>query len=120
MNKELYVYILLGIILVSIIAIYFLSNNKKMKAMIVKYILEAEKKFLGSEQGKIKKEWVINTVYQYLPTTFRIFVSQKMIGDSLEFLFKKVENVLINEMERNSDVTINEIGEEMERVLINH
>lgn len=82
--------IIVGIILLCYMLVK-LNQNIRLKAY--EFFLKAEHEFI-SGAGENKMDYVLENVYDYLPTIIRFFISQDMMKSLLQKLFNEIKDLL--------------------------
>ena len=104
-NKELIIRIIVSVIIVAVFG-YFGYMYKKGKykkfanKILLNLIAEAEVMF-GAKTGAIKNSYVFQMIYNYMPTLFRLFVSQDEVLAMIEDVLDQFKQYL----KENSEAT---------------
>ena len=93
------------IILAGLYVGYIYKNGKYKKfanKILLNLVCEAELEF-GGKTGAIKNSYVFRTIYESMPSTFRIFVSQNEVLDMIETALDEFKKYL----SENSEAAFN-------------
>lgn len=97
------IYITIAILLAIILLVYMLLKlNKNIRQRAYKLFLYAEHNFV-SGAGESKLEYVVNNVYQYLPSIIRLFVSENMLKRVIQKMFDEIKD-LLDDGKRNKSI----------------
>lgn len=80
----------IGIILILLIIYLILKICDKFRTKVYKLFIEAEKHI---KKGN-KMQYVVNNIYQYLPTVITIFINEKSLTWIIQKMFDKVKDLL--------------------------
>ena len=89
------------IILAGLYVGYIYKNGKYKKfanKILLNLVCEAELEF-GGKTGAIKNSYVFRTIYESMPSTFRIFVSQNEVLDMIETALDEFKKYLTENSE---------------------
>lgn len=81
--------VIVGIILVAIISFYFICQTK-IREKIYALLLDAEK---TDEDGMTKFEYVCSNAYEYVPSSFKVFISYSSFRIIVQHLYDKLRDL---------------------------
>lgn len=117
MNLESLIQLILPILTILLGALSaYLRTNERLRSSSIKYITEAEEMYKDvSNAGGQKFSWVVDTLYNIVPSPLRVIVTKKCIEkivqstfDSIEEyaktqLDKAIDKYLLNKVEKDND-----------------
>jgi len=88
-------FIILAVLIVLLFIVGIICKIKKegLRPTIVSLIVKAEEE-LGSNAGQEKLAYVVNTIYEMLPKSLRIFITKKAMTNFVQNVFNLVKEAL--------------------------
>ena len=85
--------------------LYCVLEWQKAKAVLYRGMLQAKKlaKDAVLNSGQEQEEWVIEKAYQFLPLSWRIFISKDRVRIVVRWLYKKAKDYLDDGILNNSN-----------------
>jgi hypothetical protein len=109
MNFDLIMQVLIPIltIILGAASLYY-RENEKLRDSSIKYIAQAESLYKDTTKaGGQKFEWVVDTLYNIVPTPFKIIITKKIIEKVVQSTFDELEEYAKMQLDKvlNDNIT---------------
>lgn len=84
------------IVVIVAFVFYCLMNWKEAKSRLYALMLQAKRQAKDAvlKSGQEQEEWVVKKAYQFLPVSFRVFISEPVMRWIVHWLYKKGKDYL--------------------------
>lgn len=70
----------------------YLSSKEKVISKVTEFIAQAEADYKDATKAGGKKfEWVVNQLYNLVPTPFKMFLTKEVLGAIVQYTFDYIE-----------------------------
>lgn len=91
---------LLACAFVYIVILYKNGKKAEIFRIVEALVYEAEVKF-GSGTGELKYQYVVESIYKFLPSYIKLFVSEKLLDVWIELAVDELQEILKKEIEKS-------------------
>lgn len=88
--------LVIGIVLVVSLLIYAITKYRSFKETAYKFVVLAEYYITGTKKGQERFNYVIRTIYNYVPSSLRFIFTEKRIKNIIEWAVSKMKKALGN------------------------